>query len=187
MWFGLGSRFFIRRLYAVIFFIQLLTGNAYSQHFNVDEETGKFSISKVIFLDSLSKSEIFNRAGKWLDTSNEAKVILSRIVDENSGKYVCEISKNMQLSIKGKENNAKLNFTFIIEVIGGRCRYEFTDLVFDDGAVKAEKKFKSRDLNKEELLYLNKTKRIITALENSLIAAMSGNNSDIIVRKYQRK
>jgi hypothetical protein len=184
------SLFLKQCLIIAVIFIGFATHLKAQDHMPFDEQTGKFSYSKVIFIDSTSKDVLFTRAETWFHNHFETEDTALKIVDRVQGK----ISGNGVTVINIKNGNIDTDvpmlYTLNVIVKGNRCRYEFTDISYraaDKKLLTAEKQFKSTKLDNKEKQYLSKTKKAIATIEKSLIAAMTNNAEEPVVKKYQLK
>ncbi|RYD80750.1 MAG: DUF4468 domain-containing protein [Sphingobacteriales bacterium] len=158
------------------------------QLFPEDPQTGLFTHSKVIFIDSTSKDELFLRGKTWFTTHPDMQQAEIKSEDAAGGIISSLATKTITLSESGKDVEVPVHFLVNIYVKGSRCKYEFTEVTLDiDGktGVKAENYFKGNKLSGLEKQALSKTKRAILSIEKSLIGAMTNNDEEAIVRRYK--
>ncbi|MGZ5244815.1 MAG: DUF4468 domain-containing protein [Bacteroidia bacterium] len=151
-----------------------------------NEESGKYFYAKVIFVDSTSKEELYQRAVTWFHNHFESENPALTIEDIATGKISGAGVTKLLIKSGGFENEVPMYFTLTINVKGNRCKFEFTDIVYsaDGGKITAEKKLSGK-LNTAEKQYLSRTKKAIVALEKSLVSAITNNKEAPVVRKYK--
>ncbi len=174
-------------LFAFIFFF---TSNVSAQeHLPKDEQTGKYFYSKVIFVDSTGKDELFRRAHKWFNNHFETEDTALKVVDGLAGQISGNGTTKLLIKNKGFESEVPMYFTLNVFVKGNRCKFEFTDIVYKPKGTSftAEKKFNSGKLNATEMQYLNKTKKAFITFEKTLVSAMTDNSEAPVVKKFQLK
>lgn len=167
-----------------LFFLPLASLSAQTP-LPMNETTGKYFYAKVIFIDSTSKEELYKRAESWFYNHFESQDTGLQIKDKAAGIISGNGSNKIIIRSSGIEDEVPMYFTLTISVKGNRCKFEFTDIVFKDaGSVTAEKKFSGK-LSNAEKQYLSRTKKALATIEKSIVATMTNNKEEPVVRKLK--
>ena len=115
-----------KKLFTIIILMASLS--CIAQEWPIDKETGKITFTKVVQVDSASKSVLYNRAMEWFaKTYNSSKDVL-QIEDKEAGKLYGKALLSVYVTQIDRTNWGSVHYEISITVKDNRYKYTITNL-----------------------------------------------------------
>lgn len=108
-----------------IFLLLVQVCSVSAQELEMDSTTGKWMYRKVVVLDSMKASDLYERSRQWIARAYMSADDVIQYENKEEGKLMGRGYWKMAMSL----NNEKKEHVIIIECKDGRVRYTFTDFV----------------------------------------------------------
>ena len=116
----------------VILAFFLISENATSQQFPINDKTGKVSFENIVKVDSVSKSDLYIRASEWFAKKFNSANSVIQMQDKDAGKIIGK-GNITAYGHYGSYESGIWKFTISFASKEGRFRYAITDIYHEKG------------------------------------------------------